>query len=103
MKAQAIIYRIKPRKLKTWRAWCHALDTRLRANALHTLKEEKSTIEFFINFKIGQNWYALGSQIGMLKPSNVKREINRKHRKIRLECLEPISRAEYGYFLQLRG
>jgi hypothetical protein len=97
------IYKIRTEKLQTWIDWCDELNNTLYQEAKQTLSEEGAVFEIFINFKLNNDWYTVGLTmpfLGELKPTNLDKAINRKHRQIIRECLEPIGEGESGYFLQ---
>lgn len=91
------LYKIKD--LTAWQHWCQSLENELKKEALETLTEEGLIFETFINFKIEKDWYSLGlSYPNSLPPSDA--DINKKHKKIKLLCLEPVENSvAIGYFL----
>lgn len=93
------LYRIKPRKLATWRAWGRALETKYLYEARFTLKQEQTEAEFFINFKIGKSWYTLGGQIGDSIPA-APGKLNALHKAKIRECLLPLTIGETAYLLK---
>ncbi|MBI5139228.1 hypothetical protein HZA26_01315 [Candidatus Nomurabacteria bacterium] len=88
------LFKIKKEKLKTWQKWCELLNTRLKKQAIETLKEEGLTNEGFYFFKLDRENYTMGFSIGKHLPTNMTKKINKKHREKKKECLEymgPIS------------
>ena len=96
------IYKIKPNKLNLWKDWCKELNTTHRRDALKTLETENLLFEGFIIFEIKGDTYTIGysaEKEGGEQPSDSTNELNKKHREIKKECLEPLSRGESEYFL----
>ena len=71
------------------REWGKKLMTEYLDEARETLKEENSTREFFYIFRIEDKYYGAANMEGdNIIPSNLNRELNRKHREILKECTE---------------
>lgn len=78
------LFKIKPDKKERWRGWCYSLATEYRDEAIRTLREEKNTRETIV--LLGD--FVLYGMKGEFKPAS-DCELNRKHNKMRTECLEP--------------
>lgn len=96
----AKIYKIKKDKVDEWRAWCTKLGTELRELALSTIKEEGNTLEGFVLFQIGDDFFTLGFGEGDFLPANIDKEINRLHIEKKKECLDENIAVELLYFLK---
>jgi len=88
---QFVFKKIKKDKLDIWRDWCELLRTKYSKEALETLVEEGVLFEAFICFEINNQWYSLGLSSVPITPTNMNRELNRKHKAMRKECLEDMS------------
>lgn len=88
---QFVLRKVKEGKLELWRNWCELLRTVHRDEARETLKEEGVTYEAFLCFELNDQWYSLGCSTTPTHPTNLDRELNRKHRAMRKECLESAS------------
>ena len=97
------LFKIKEGKLEKWREWCHLLMTQYKDEAIETLKEEDVTYEAFSIFPIQGQYYAVAMVEGEMKPTNMERELNQRHKAIKKECLERIDLIEGGYELYNKG
>lgn len=79
------IFKIKEGKLQQWKDWCAFLNSH-KAEVLGSMKEEGLTQEFSILYDDTVLFYCV---VGKSLPSTDK-EINRLHKKNRVECLEPV-------------
>lgn len=101
MKTQVVLCRIKEGKLEKWKAWTTQLQSASRSQAVETLRDEKIIEELAIIFEIKREFYVLGFAEGEMLPADMSREINKKHKQMREECLEFINNGEVLYHLKL--
>jgi hypothetical protein len=89
--------------LVNWQAWCRQLQTSLQHEAEEIITREGLLAEFFINFQILDQWYAIGAMItGPDQDSTrtfVETPINTMHKKMMRECLEAADAIDYAYLL----
>jgi hypothetical protein len=101
------LYKIKDGKLEDWRTWCQKLQLGLRGQATATLSEEAVLFEVFTNFQLLNTWYALGLTIEdsskIVGKPDMSNPINIEHRRIKKDCLEPVTESELGYWLSVYG
>jgi hypothetical protein len=96
-----VVFKVREGKLNLWRSWSAELMGGLREEALDTLKEENAVAEFGALAEIGGAHYVIGYMEGEdMVPANMDREINRKHKAMREECLEYVSNGEFLYHLR---
>ncbi|MBL7488395.1 hypothetical protein I6A60_07185 [Frankia sp. AgB1.9] len=97
------LYKVKKGKLDQWLAWCETVDTSRRQEAAATLDEEGLEYEFFTTFKLSNGWYAMGASINDSSKGGGEvdraRPINREHAFQKRDCLEPVHRGDFSYFL----
>jgi len=74
-----------------------------REEALETLEEENVLYEAGVLFRIGDDTYCLGLMEGEdMRPAEMQRDLNRRHKTMREECLERIGEGEAIYSLLRR-
>jgi hypothetical protein len=95
------IYKLKKDKVSEWREWCAKLNSSLQEEALQTLKEEGNSLEAFLIFEIGGEFYTIGLGIGEFLPVNKDQEINTMHINKKKECFEKAIPTENLYLLHL--
>ncbi len=93
------LFKIKEGKLQKWLEWGKLLMTNYKEEAIETLKEEGLTYEGFAVFEIEGSHYTLAMIEGEEKPTNMERELNKKHRDIKKECLGKIGPIDKVYEL----
>ena len=82
------IYKIKPNKHESLIAWGKELSVNRKEEAIDALKEENCTHEHMELFKIDNDWYVASYMEGEnLKPPNIEKEIDRKHKEILRDCI----------------
>lgn len=90
------LFKVKEGKLKVLKEWFNTLSTTFHKEAIESLREEKVTYEATYFFQVGNDWYLLAMTEGELLPSTDSL-LNRKHRELMKECVEPVSKGEAGY------
>lgn len=96
-----VVFKVKSGHLEQWRSWCNKLMTSLHTEGLNTLREEQVTQEVAFIFEIKGESYVLGFAEGDMLPADMSREINKKHKQAKEECLEFIGHAETLYSLKI--
>lgn len=91
------LFKIKEGKLEKWIEWGNLLITQYKEEAVETLKEEGVTYEGFCVFEINGEHYTLAMVEGEAKPANMERELNRKHKETKKDCLEYVGAVEKVY------
>lgn len=96
------IFRIKTNKKDTWVEWCSLLAGEYRKEATDTLHEEALIRELFIIFEKDFDYFTigLGESEGEILPANMTKEINRRHKDKKKECLEYIGPVSVLYDLK---
>jgi len=100
-----VLFKVKKDKLQAWKDWCKTLSTEFKKESLETLKEENLLFEGCLVFPVGNDSYVIGYTLENndgVKPTNLDRDLNKKHLEKRKECLEFISRGESEYFMNLK-
>lgn len=93
---QSTIWKIKPGKRTMWKAWCDEIMSRLQ-EARGTLPEENVESEVCKIFGDGDGFVFIRQDVrGEKLPMNMERPINRKHKEMMAECLDPVT-PEDGY------
>ncbi|MBY0310194.1 hypothetical protein K2Q16_03565 [Patescibacteria group bacterium] len=100
-KTVANVFRVKSGKEAAWREWCVELTTQFRTEAEASLREEGLVHEAVFSFIIDGTTYVLGEMVGECLPANTDRQVNQKHKQMKEECLERVSKAEvlYSFFV----
>jgi len=100
-KTAAHVFRIKPGKEGVWQDWCIELTSGLRSEAEASLREEGLIHEAVFGFVIDGVTYVLGEMVGECLPANMETEVNQKHKQMKEECLERVTKAEvlYSFFV----
>ena len=93
------LFKIKEGKLGKWLEWGKLLATQYKEEAIETLKEEGVNYESFCVFEIRGEHYTLAMVEGEAKLANMERDLNRKHREVKKECLEYVGPVEKVYEL----
>lgn len=99
--SKALLLKIKSGKEEIWENWCKKINGELHIEAIESLREEKVKQELVISFKIEDSTYSLAFIEGEGLPSNLNREINTLHKKIKSECIESVSDAHLLYNVNL--
>ncbi len=95
------VLKIKSGRVEQWRAWCEELKTSLLPETLDTLKDEQVFQEASFLFEVHGEFYVLGFMDGKCLPADMAKEVNIKHKKMKEECLEYVSKIESLYNLKL--
>ena len=82
------------------REWTKKLSTMYRKEALQTLIEENVERELLTVFEMNGSHYIFGFMDGECLPAKDS-DLNRSHKDIMKECLEPVSKAEVLYDLRV--
>lgn len=96
---QAKLYKVLPRKVEEWKAWCNEIQTTFSEEALRTIIEEGNLFEGSLCFEISGEYYALGFALGDFLPADETNELNKKHNEKKRECLGEVMSLETLYFL----
>jgi len=91
---KAVLLKVKAGEWENWKGWCEELSTTLLTEAITTLEEEKVVQELTLGFEIDNQRYVIGFMDGECLPANMDREINQKHKAMRVQCLEYVCEAE---------
>lgn len=95
------VYKVKEGKEQKLQEWSEYLNSH-KDEVLETLNEEGIVFESLHMVTLNGERYAVGtvhSREGV-KPTNMEREINQKHREVSKECLEPVATGENSYFFE---
>ena len=95
------VYKIRKDKIIEWKSWCEKLNTILREEALHTLREEGNFLETFFLFEIDGEYYTIGFGIGEFLPTAKNEKINAIHVQKKKDCFEKAIHTEELYRLEL--
>jgi hypothetical protein len=90
----SMLWKIKAGKLDVFRDWMNQLKDVRREEALATFGHESITREVFVLFSDSEgNHYVLGFNEASISPKSpdLSIPINVEHKKIKEECLEPIT------------
>lgn len=84
------LFKLKNKKVATWRAWCESLMTAHKEDALASLVEEHVTQEMWVTFQLNGNWYTLGCghELDKAGAVNPNRAVNKIHKAMKEECFE---------------
>lgn len=82
------LYKVKENMYGEWLGWCNKLMTTHKKEALETLKEEGLLFEATSSFSLNGDIYVLSMFEGEEKPTNMERELNKRHMVMRQECLQ---------------
>lgn len=94
---KAVLLKVKDGQWENWKAWCAELGTSLRAEAVLTLEEERVIQELTLGFNVDDKHYIVGFMDGECLPANMNREINKRHKEMKHQCLEYQSDVEILY------
>ena len=94
------VYKVKEGKLDKLRDWTNKLSGVYRKEVLESLREEMVEREFIAIFEMNDNYYVFGFMDGECLPAT-DTDLNRSHKDIMKECLEPVSGAEVLYDLKV--
>lgn len=96
---KTVIFKIKEGKVDTWKQWCTDVNTIFRSEAIEAIKEEGIKYEAFSIVNIGTDFYTIGFGDDGTNIPNMEREINKKHKEMKKECLEFIDVVDTEYEL----
>lgn len=91
------VYKLKNKEILT--TWAEELKQR-ETEAIQTLEEENVLAESIHTFEISGETYGVGFMVGKeggIKPPNMEREINQKHRQVIIESIEEILNVKEVY------
>jgi hypothetical protein len=91
LQKKLVLKRIKPGKAETFRAWLDILQNKRRQEAIDTLAAEQVLQETWFMAEIEGQWYAMAYLLsdGEPLPGDLAIAINKEHKDILTECLEP--------------
>lgn len=94
---RAVLLKVKEGQYTTWKNWCAELSTSLLREAELTLQEEQVLQELTLGFEIDDTQYIIGFMDGDCLPANMDREVNKRHKEMKQQCLEYIGETDVLY------
>lgn len=98
-----LLFKLKKGKEGKWLAWCLLLMTDHKEEAIKTLEEENVLFEGGALLELDGKKYVVGMTNGDAKPTNMNRELNKKHKEVVKDCLEYIKDLEINYQLYMHS